>query len=195
IRAGRFREDLYYRLNVVPLHCPSIRERREDLPELIDAFLKEACARNGKRALRLSPEALSQMAAYDYPGNVRELKNLVERLAILCAGPELSGSEAAELLPRPRGMAAAEAGPRQGQLTLSASSPPPPPQAPAAPARVDKPFRQQVEDAEREILLQALAVTRDNVTEAAKLLELERGHFYKKMKALGLRRGGGEREG
>ncbi|HEX4803627.1 MAG TPA: sigma-54 dependent transcriptional regulator, partial [Myxococcaceae bacterium] len=194
IRAGRFREDLYYRLNVVPLHCPSLRERREDLPELIDAFLKEACSRNGKRALRLSPEALSQMAGYDYPGNVRELKNLVERLAILCSGPTVSASEAAELLPRRRGAPSPEGTPVQEQVVSSESSPPPPAQAPAAPARVDKPFREQVEDAERAIILQALAFTRDNVTEAAKLLDLERGHFYKKMKALGVRRGGGEKD-
>src|SRR5262249_1970979 len=164
IRAGRFREDLYYRLNVVPLHCPSLRERREDLPELVDAFLKEACSRNGKRALRLSPEALSQMAGYDYPGNVRELKNLVERLAILCSVPTAAALAAAERLPRGRGAPHAETTPIQERVVSPASCPPPPAEAPAAPARVDKPFREQVEDAERAIILQALAFTRDNVT-------------------------------
>src|ERR1700687_1916479 len=103
IRLGRFREDLYYRLNVVHLHCPSLRTRRDDLPNLIQAFLKDASFRNGKRPLQLAPEALSQMTAYDYPGNVRELRNLIERLAILCPGPTISGEEAAELLPRARG--------------------------------------------------------------------------------------------
>ena len=105
IAAARFREDLYYRLNVVQIHSPPLRERREDLPALIDAFLKEACAKNGRRPLSLSPEALAVMSAYDYPGNVRELRNLVERLAILCEGPVVAGQEAAELLPRGKGVA------------------------------------------------------------------------------------------
>lgn len=254
IRLGRFREDLYYRLNVVHLHCPSLRERREDLPDLIGAFLKEASVRNGRRPLQLSPVALAQLTAYDYPGNVRELRNLVERLAILCPGPTISAEEAAELLPRPRGQAGirnamqhpvppagitggapgnphlptsvagsapanphlptsvsgsglshspggtAGTGPHSGQPPSavagpsSATAPGAAPNEPAPPPP-NRAFRDQVEDAEREIILRALAFTKDNVTEAAKLLDLERGHFYKKMKALGIRRGGGDREG
>ncbi len=194
IEAARFREDLYYRINVVQIHSPPLRERREDLPALIDAFLKEACTKNGRRPLSLSPEALAVMSAYDYPGNVRELRNLVERLAILCEGPVVHGQEAAELLPRGRG-----AVPPPAPADASAPRPPPLPVAPVAPAapapasgfrpRVDRTFREQVEDAEREIIQFTLSHTQDNVTEAARLLDLERGHFYKKMKALGLRRG------
>jgi DNA-binding NtrC family response regulator len=168
IAQGRFREDLYYRLNVVQIHSPPLRDRKEDLPELVERFLAEACQRNGRKPLAMSPEALAVLAAYDFPGNVRELRNLVERLAILCEGARVSGYDAETLLPRKRG----------------ASSELPP----ALRGRVDKPFRDQVDDAEREIILFALAHTQDNVTEAARLLDLERGHFYKKMKALGIRR-------
>jgi len=213
IARGQFREDLYYRLNVVQLHSPPLRERKEDLPDLTGSFLKEACAKNGKKGMTLSREALMVLAAHDFPGNVRELRNLVERLAILCEGPVVSGGEAESLLPRRSGAAAAAVAvtavvqPQAPQpMSIPPSFPPesavaavavPPPPAPAQPAeaaprgRVDRPFRDQVEDAEREIILFALNHTRDNVTEAARLLDLERGHFYKKMKSLGLRRGNG----
>jgi DNA-binding NtrC family response regulator len=205
ISAGRFREDLYYRLNVVNIHLPPLRERREDVPALVEHFLAEACQRNGRRPLALSPEALGALTAYDYPGNVRELRNLVERLAILCEGPRVTGAETADLLPRPRGAPAAGPLPSAAPAPAAPHLPAPTPAggAGAGPdgahaafrARADRTFREQVEEAERDIILTTLAATRDNVTEAARLLDLERGHFYKKMKALGLRRGAADREG
>ncbi|HYV49087.1 MAG TPA: sigma-54 dependent transcriptional regulator, partial [Myxococcaceae bacterium] len=212
IARGQFREDLYYRLNVVQLHSPPLRERKEDLPDLTGSFLKEACAKNGKKGMTLSRESLMVLASHDFPGNVRELRNLVERLAILCEGPVVSGPEAENLLPRRSGAPAAVVPQPQPQPMPVAIPPPLPPESaapsmvspqPSAPAqaaepqapsprgRVDRPFRDQVEDAEREIILFALNHTKDNVTEAARLLDLERGHFYKKMKSLGLRRGNG----
>jgi len=169
IARGAFREDLYYRLNVVPMHVPPLRARKEDLPDLVGAFLAEACARNGYRPKTLAPAALAAFSAYDYPGNVRELKNLVERLAILSEGHAVSEADARAVLPQPRARAA-EAGA-------------------GTPFQPGQTFRAQVEQAEREIITGALAAARDNVTEAAKMLDLERGHFYKKMKALGMRRG------
>ncbi|MEW6431730.1 MAG: sigma-54 dependent transcriptional regulator [Myxococcota bacterium] len=195
IAAGRFREDLYFRLNVVQIHAPPLRERREDLPALIDAFMDEACRKNGRKPLRLVPEALQRMAEYDYPGNVRELRNLVERLAILCEGPLVSRADAEALMPRRRAAAPASIG-AEASSTLPMDAAP----APAAPTiivpttrfRPDKSFRELVEEAERDIILGALTFTKDNATEAARLLDLERGHFYKKMKSLGLRRAGGE---
>src|SRR5262249_22178000 len=149
-------------------------EHREDLPDLITAFLQEACTRNGRRPLQLTPGAVAVLSAHDYPGNVRELRNLVERLAILSEGPEAGEAAAKERLPAPRS-------PRPG----------PAPDGPLAAAHRpvgEKPFRDLVDDAEREIILRTLAFTRDNATEAARLLDLERGHFYKKMKALGIKR-------
>src|SRR5919106_2389110 len=129
IAAARFREDLYYRLNVVLIHTPPLRERKEDLPDLISTFMAEACSRNGRRPLAISPDALEVMSRYDYPGNVRELRNLVERLAILCEGPVVSRGEAEALLPRGKGRpfppVASEA------AMLRATEPPAPP--PAAP--------------------------------------------------------------
>jgi DNA-binding NtrC family response regulator len=196
IAAGRFREDLFFRLNVVQVHAPALRERKEDLGTLVDAFLEESCRKNGRKLLRLTPEATRRMAEHDYPGNVRELRNLVERLAILCEGPLVSGAEAEALMPRRRAVTAAPA--VEGAVVEAApssvlpSSTPITVALPASRYRADRTFRDQVEEAEREIILGALTFTRDNATEAARLLDLERGHFYKKMKALGLKRAGGE---
>ncbi len=199
IEKGRFREDLYFRLNVVQLHSPPLRERKEDLAPLIDAFLEESCRKNGRKTLRLLPEAMARMVEYDYPGNVRELRNLVERLAILCEGPLVTGSEAEAMLPRRRAGSAPQVPAPASHVDFTATAPTPAvpvtPTTPALPApryRADKTFRDQVEEAEREIILGALSFARDNATEAARLLDLERGHFYKKMKSLGLKRAGGE---
>jgi DNA-binding NtrC family response regulator len=204
IAAGRFREDLYFRLNVVQLHSPALRDRKEDLKTLIDTFLADACRQNGRRGLKLSGEALARLEAYDYPGNVRELRNLVERLAILCEGPIVSGAEAEALLPRRRAsvalgddgaMPTTDKTPALGDASLPPTQPGVKiPEGAKYPPRfrADRTFRDQVDEAEREIILGALSFTRDNATEAARLLDLERGHFYKKMKSLGLKRAGGE---
>ncbi|MBX7099291.1 MAG: sigma-54 dependent transcriptional regulator [Myxococcaceae bacterium] len=202
----RFREDLYFRLNVVQIQAPALRHRLEDVPALVEQFLGQAAKANGRRPMKLSPEAMTRLKEHDFPGNVRELRNLIERLAILCEGPVITGQEAETLLPRKRRLTPLEG--EQQPSTDPASLLPVggthlPETQPAAKAQVDavrapqrfradRTFRDQVEDAEREIILGALAHTRDNATEAAKLLDLERGHFYKKMKALGLKRVGGE---
>ena len=82
VEAGRFRQDLYYRLAVVPIHLPSLRERREDIPLLVDAFLQEFARMSGKPAKRFSRDAMEALSHYDWPGNIRELRNVVERLTV-----------------------------------------------------------------------------------------------------------------
>ncbi len=168
VKAGRFREDLFYRLAVVPIHAPPLRERKEDVPELAPRFLAEACERNGRRPMRLSREALLVLQSHDWPGNVRELRNLVERLAILCDGPEIAAGDVAAVLPDARR-------PRADRFRTGAS------------------FHDLVEEAEREIILGALDAHADNVSDTARALGLERSHLYKKMRALGIKRGEAEK--
>jgi len=167
VKAGRFREDLFYRLAVVPIHVPPLRERREDVPELAARFLAEACERNGRRPMRLSREAIAGLQSHDWPGNVRELRNLVERLTILSDGPEITADDVAAVLPGARR-------PRADRFRTGAS------------------FHELVEEAEREVVLGALDANGDNVSETARALGLERSHLYKKMRALGIKRGGEE---
>jgi DNA-binding NtrC family response regulator len=164
VAAGRFREDLYYRLAVVIVAAPPLRERREDVPELAARFLAEACEKNGRRPMSLSREALLALQAHEWPGNVRELRNVVERLAILSDGPQLSAGDVAAALPGTRR-------PRADRLREGVG------------------FHELVEEAEREILLAALVRHQDNVSEAARELGLERSHLYKKMRGLGIKRG------
>jgi DNA-binding NtrC family response regulator len=163
--AGRFREDLYYRLAVVLIHVPSLRDRKEDIPALADRFLEEACLRNGRRRMSFSREAYLVLQSHEWPGNVRELKNLVERVVILCDGPLLGPGEVQSVLPGAR-----------------------PPRTERA--RDGATFHELVEDAEREIILSALSGHAENVTETARALGLERSHLYKKMRGLGIKRDG-----
>ncbi len=164
VAAGRFREDLYYRLAVVIVPTPPLRDRKEDIPALADRFLAEACERNGRRPMTLGREAQAALQAHDWPGNVRELRNAVERLAILADGPVLGAEDVAAALPGARR-------PRTDR------------------AREGAGFHELVEDAEREIILAALMAHADNVSDTARALGLERSHLYKKMRALGIKRG------
>ncbi len=89
IQEGHFREDLYYRLNVIPFHVPPLRERREDLPILAKAFVEEFCAESGVKRKQITPRAMNRLQAYAWPGNVRELRNLMERLVLMNPGPKI----------------------------------------------------------------------------------------------------------
>src|SRR6185369_6406037 len=103
VEGGRFRHDLFFRLNVLSISVPPLRERRADIPELVDRFVARARARNpAARARRFSPDALKRLASHSWPGNVRELENVVERIVILSSGEEVDG-EALESLATPVG--------------------------------------------------------------------------------------------
>ncbi|MCA9551983.1 MAG: sigma-54-dependent Fis family transcriptional regulator [Myxococcales bacterium] len=168
IREGRFREDLYYRLNVVPLVSPALRDRKEDIPLLAESFLVEAARRNHCRAPKLGPRALALLAAHDYPGNVRELRNLMERIVIL-APPNaevLDEGDIRHLVPhRGGGGGGAKAGAYRADAKLS----------------------DLVLEAERAIVLEALEAHDNVVADTARALGVERSNFHKKLKALGLR--------
>jgi transcriptional regulator with GAF, ATPase, and Fis domain len=106
VAAGRFREDLYYRLSVFPLRLPPLRERLEDLPPLVEVLLAEQARRTGRTGMRVTPEGLKRLAAHSWPGNLRELGNVLERATILAPGREL-GLEVLDLPGRPLGPAPA----------------------------------------------------------------------------------------
>jgi DNA-binding NtrC family response regulator len=159
--AGRFREDLYYRLAVVPIHMPPLRARKDDVPALIEHFLHVTCARDERRVKRVAPGAVTLLMQHDWPGNVRELKNVVERMVILTGDADVIGeSDVRDALPSVK--------PVKGAYTQGT------------------PFKDLVSAAEREIILAALDAHDHHVSNTAKDLQLERSHLYKKMRALGI---------
>ncbi len=97
IRAGRFREDLYFRLNVIPIFVPPLRDRQDDIPLLADHFMAIMAAEYGRRPKRLAPEASARLQHYDWPGNVRELRNVIERLMIMVPGDTVTAQDLAFL--------------------------------------------------------------------------------------------------
>jgi two-component system nitrogen regulation response regulator NtrX len=159
IGRNAFREDLFYRLNVIPFYVPALRERTEDIPILAAHFLKEFCEAYGKKPKEFSGPAREVLLAYPWPGNVRELRNLVERLVIMCPSPRI---EPHHLPP---------------ELFRGASKSPQKPYASLQEARSAY---------EREFVLRKLEENRWNMTKAAAALGLERSHLYRKMRTLGI---------
>ena len=171
--AGRFRADLYDRLAVLPLAVPPLRARHGDVAALARHFLARTAPAHGRPALALSPDAIEALSRHAFPGNVRELRNLVERVAILAPEDTITAADVAGAL----GMGASPGG-QVGLYRAGAS------------------FRSLSEDAERAILAEALAAHGGQMAATARALGLERSHLYKKMRALGLRgdRAEGEEE-
>jgi two-component system, NtrC family, nitrogen regulation response regulator NtrX len=158
IERGNFREDLFYRLNVIPFSVPPLRERREDIPLLADHFLREFTTAYGRKPKELTPEAYQVLSEYHWPGNVRELRNLIERIVIL--NPQVRVDARHIPLAAPR---------RQPERAGRFGS-----------------LQDVREAAEREYILKKLEDTSGNITRAAELLGLERSNLYRKMKTLGI---------
>ena len=156
IKDGRFREDLYYRLNVIPISLPPLRERSEDISVLAQYFLKRFARETKKNFMGIKEDAEAKLIAYDWPGNVRELANVIERAVVLGQGPEIT----AEDLP-------AQGNLSQGNNGLSSLS-----------------YRHALEAAKREAVKQALAQTNGNRAAAARLLGLHKTHLLNLMKSL-----------
>jgi two-component system, NtrC family, nitrogen regulation response regulator NtrX len=159
VTQGKFREDLYYRVSVVPIRVPALRERPQDVRALADYFLEDFCSRNNFRAKTLDAEVYEQMEGYSWPGNARELRNVIERMAILTPGEHITAASIPIEIRVQR-----ETGPRST-------------------------VHEARESAEREHVLRALEGANWNVSGAARALGMERTNLHKRIRALGLVRG------
>ena len=161
VAEGRFRQDLYFRLNVVNLHIPPLSQRREDIPLLAQHFLNRAAPVMGKPVNAISEEALALLKAYDFPGNVRELENIIERGVALCQGDTL---EAAHLPDDLRDLTIRAAPPRDGRVI-------------------------PLEEQERDYILWVLEEAHGNQTLAASMLGIDRVSLWRKLKKYGEEKG------
>jgi two-component system, NtrC family, nitrogen regulation response regulator NtrX len=164
IRAGRFREDLYFRLNVIPIFVPPLRERQDDIPLLADHFMAEFAREYGRRVKSFDREAVTVLQRYAWPGNVRELRNVIERLMIMVPGDMISSPDLS---------------------FLDSSS------GVAHPPLTELPTERQTlhearDQFERDLILRTLAAQQGNMSRTAEVLGVERSNLYRKMKAFGI---------
>ena len=168
IAAGRFREDLFYRLNVVPVRLPPLRERREDLPELVNHYLARFAAERRIPTPAFSEEAMAALQAHDWPGNVRQLRNIIERTIILAPGDRV-GSIDVDLLPNEV---------LESQSPIGGST--------AAMSIMGSPLREARESFEREYLKIQIRRFSGNISRTASFIGMERSALHRKLKALGI---------
>ncbi len=161
IAESRFRDDLFYRLNVIPIDVPPLRERKEDIPLLVEHFIRAFSQENGKRAKTVSAEALAYFLSYEWPGNVRELRNMVERLVIMSPRDVISPED----LPPPL---------RPKEAVLSEDH------------LKEKTLKEARETFERAYILAELRAQDWNMTRTSERLGIERSHLYRKLKAYGI---------
>ena len=167
IRAGRFREDLYFRLNVVPIFVPPLRDRVEDVPLLADHFMAMLAREYGRRPKTFEPDAVHALQHYGWPGNVRELRNVVERLMIMVPGERVSSRDLLFL--------------EQGGPTVGSGTP----TAPVKPTLM-APLHDARDEFEKQYILRALAAQQGNMSRTAEVLGVERSNLYRKMRAFGI---------
>ena len=155
---GLFREDLFFRINVFPLHCPSLAERKEDIPLIVQSFIKRIDPKQGKKILGCTPEAMEKLTAYSWPGNVRELRNAIEYASVLCPGGAIDVQHLPVKVKQPKGNT--EVGFKKNTLD---------------------------ESQDRENLLEALKKAEGNQSEAARILGVSRITVWKKIKKYGIK--------
>ncbi|MCR5380720.1 MAG: sigma-54 dependent transcriptional regulator [Lentisphaeria bacterium] len=183
VEQGTFREDLFYRLNVVNIRIPPLRERREDIPEILDFYLKKSAADNGKDVSDISPEALGVLMAYDWPGNVRELRNCVERMVVFARGTTLTMTDV------PADIRSA-VGEQFEAKTM------PPKAAEAAPTEPLVNIGFNMKENEKSLILKALEECGGNRSQAALKLNISRRTLYRKLHEYGLAKDdGGDAQG
>jgi two-component system nitrogen regulation response regulator NtrX len=167
IRQGRFREDLYYRLNVVPFRVPQLRERCEDIPLLVEHFVAQFYRKEGREPKQFLPEAMNMLCRYQWPGNVRELKNIIERILIMTPGRTISCADIPDL---------------GGVPHHETAYPAPSLDSPLAQATL----RDAREGFEREFIIQKLEENDWNISRTAEIIELERSNLHRKIKNYGI---------
>jgi two-component system nitrogen regulation response regulator NtrX len=168
VSEGRFREDLLFRLNVIPLNVPPLRERPSDIPMLVKHFSALHHARTGQAPPRWTEEAVAALGRYRWPGNIRELANIIERMSILHAGSDVTEDTLRAVLPVER----------------SSSSPATPPLP--DPAALDHSLTDTLDEYERMLIARALSMAGGNVAEAARKLKTDRPNLYRRMRRLGI---------
>ena len=163
VSEGKFRDDLFYRLNVLPINIPPLRERKEDILILIDHFITRYCTKNNRKPVEITDTALQKLQAYLWPGNIRELQNMVERLVIMTSGNSITEKELPHYF-------------FESQKVVSTGD---------LESLTLKAFR---ENTDREYIKSTLQQCQGNVSEAARILGVERTNLHKKMKSLGIDR-------
>ena len=172
IAAGRFREDPYFQLNVVPISVPALRDRRDDVPLLADHFMAILAKEYGRRAKRFDADAVDALQRYSWPGNVRELRNVIERLMIMVPGDRVAARDLMFL----------EQGAAQSSTSDSVVTP-------------IMPLHDARDDFERQYILRALAAQQGNISRTADVLGVERSNLYRKMRSFGIAPRRAEEEG
>ena len=181
VAAGRFREDLFYRLNVYPIEAPALRERREDVPALVEAFVRRFNIEEGKRVAGASPATLTMLTAFDWPGNVRQLENAVYRAIVLSDDPHLQPHD----FPSISGLSSP---PAVVEPAAAGAEPSAQAEGPTGPVSVldEKGHVRPLDEVERDLIQLAIEIYAGHMTEVARRLGIGRSTLYRKVREQGL---------